>query len=614
MYVLDAAMQPVPPGVPGELYVGGRGVARGYIGRARLTASRFVPDPFGGEPGARLYRSGDVVRYLGDGEFAYLGRADRQVKIRGHRLELGEVEAALLGAGVREAVVEHRVDGAGLDRLVAYVVGDEQAADALRTTLAARLPVYMLPVAYVWLERLPLTAHGKVDRRALPAAAAERPELATAYTAPRSATEAALAAIWRTVLRLDRIGVHDSFFSLGGNSIRSLQVQALAARRSLPFSLEQLFRHPTIAALAAAIATPAEAPPPPRTEPFALLDPAERDFPPDIEDAYPLTQLQAGMLYHITLAPYSNIYHNTGGRHIRMALPFDPEAFHAAVRSLVANHAVFRTSFDLHSHREPLQLVHREATLPVEIVDVRPLSLKAQEEVLADLLTSERTRPFDLTRPTLLRFFVHLRTDESFQFSITECHAIYDGWSYHSAIVELFNSYASLVRRLPLPRWEPLAITFRDFVALERQVIGDAVVRDYWKNALRGCTVSMLPRARTIARHRRQPVIRTFNVTLPEAVSDELQRLAGAHGLQLKSLLLAAHLKTMSIVCGTTEVLTGLVTNGRPDTMDGYRLFGLFLNSIPFRLVLPRGRWIDLARAAYEREIRSCFRTDACLL
>ena len=311
MYVLDAAMQPVPPGVPGELYVGGRGVARGYIGRARLTASRFVPDPFGGEPGARLYRSGDVVRYLGDGEFAYLGRADRQVKIRGHRLELGEVEAALLGAGVREAVVEHRVDGAGLDRLVAYVVGDEQAADALRTTLAARLPVYMLPVAYVWLERLPLTAHGKVDRRALPAAAAERPELATAYTAPRSATEAALAAIWRTVLRLDRIGVHDSFFSLGGDSIRSLQVQALAARRSLPFSLEQLFRHPTIAALAAAIATPAEAPPPPRTEPFALLDPAERDFPPDIEDAYPLTQLQAGMLYHITLAPYSNIYHNT---------------------------------------------------------------------------------------------------------------------------------------------------------------------------------------------------------------------------------------------------------------------------------------------------------------
>ena len=602
MFVLDERLEPVPQGVPGELYVGGGGVARGYAGRPALTASRFVPDPYGGEAGARLYRSGDVVRYLGAGEYAYVGRADRQVKIRGHRIELGEVETALLAAGVREAVVEHRVGPGGMDRLVAYVVGEARDVEALRTVLAERLPVYMLPSAYVWLERLPLTAHGKVDHAALPEPTSERPTMAEGYAEPGSEVERALASIWQEVLGISRVGVHDSFFSLGGDSIRSLQVQALAEKRSLRFTLEQLFRHPTIQGLATAIAAARVTPELPRTKPFDLVDDDERGFPPDIEDAYPLTQLQAGMLYHIILAPQSNIYHNTGGRHIRTELPFDAEAFQAAVRSLVANHAVFRTSFDFHSYREPLQLVHRDATLPLEIVDLRHLSLAEQEAVLAGLLESERARPFDLTQPTLLRFFVHLRSDETIQFTITECHAIYDGWSYHSAIVELFNTYAALATGQPLPRRDPLAVTFRDFVALERRVIASEPERAYWKRTLQNCVVSTLPRLRTAARVRSQPEIRSLDVTVPERVSLEIQKLARLHGMPLKSMLLAAHLKAIGMVCGARDVLTGVVTNGRPDTVDSDRLFGLFLNSVPFRLALPRGSWFDLVAATHAQE------------
>ncbi len=600
MYVLDAGLQPVPLGVPGELYVGGPGVARGYVGRAGLTASRFVPDPFGAV-GGRLYRSGDVVRALGGGQFAFVGRADRQVKVRGYRLELGEVEAALLAVGVREAVVEHQVDAAGWDRLVAYVVGRERPVESLRAVLAQRLPSYMVPAVFVWLPGLPLTANGKVDRARLPVPVAARPVQSAGFVGPRSEPERVLAQVWRSVLGVDRVGVQDSFFSLGGDSIRSLQVQALAGQRSVHFTVEQLFANPTIQGLVRVLTDGSGAAVAPRTVPFELAPPGAV-FGEDIQDAYPLTQLQAGMLYHTTLAPHTNMYHNTGGRHLRTRIPFDANAFREAVRILVANHAVFRTSFDLRHHATPLQLVHRHAVLPLEIVDLRQLTPKAQEQVLGDLLAAERNRPFDLTQPTLLRFFVHRRTDDTFQFTITECHAIYDGWSYHSAIVELFNTYAAIaVGRTP-PTREPLAVSFRDFVALEQQVMAMPEERQYWARRLQGATVALLPGHRRANQHGPQPVIRTHDVDIPDRVSSEIQRLAKAHGLPLKSLLLAAHLKAISVICGASDVLTGVVMNGRPDTVDSDRLFGLFLNSIPFRLTLGPGRWLDLAAAVYQHE------------
>jgi acyl carrier protein len=248
-YVLDSAMRPLPAGVVGELYLGGRGLARGYLGRPALTAEKFVPDPLGTEAGGRLYRTGDKVRWKADGTLEYLGRLDAQVKVRGYRIELGEIESVLRAhAAVNDCVVVVREDVPGERRLVAYVVGDMEA-EALRQHLRRSVPEYMVPAAFVTLDALPLTPNGKVDRKALPA-----PEYASAedrYVAPRTPVEEALAGIWAEVLRVERIGVHDNFFALGGHSLMAIRVVSRIHKAlDAGVSLLALFEHPTIERLA----------------------------------------------------------------------------------------------------------------------------------------------------------------------------------------------------------------------------------------------------------------------------------------------------------------------------------------------------------------------------
>jgi amino acid adenylation domain-containing protein len=259
-YVLGAALLPVPAGVPGELYLGGRGLARGYLGRPGLTAERFVPDPFSAQPGARMYRTGDRSRWRADGTLEYLGRLDTQVKVRGFRIELGEVEAALRRTpGVTDCVVMAREDAPGEKRLVAYIVGGVEA-DALREHLRRSLPEYMVPAAFVPLERLPLTPNGKLDRKALPA-----PEgssfAAPAYEAPRTEAERKVAAVWGEVLGVESVGAHDRFFDLGGHSLLLVRVQArLREAFGQPVPITHLFRYLTVSALAAALDAPAPEP------------------------------------------------------------------------------------------------------------------------------------------------------------------------------------------------------------------------------------------------------------------------------------------------------------------------------------------------------------------
>jgi amino acid adenylation domain-containing protein len=259
LHLLETRGRPVPEGVPGEIYIGGAGVARGYLGRPDLTAERFVPDPFSTEPGTRLYRSGDLARLLPSGDLEFLGRNDRQVKIRGVRLELGEIEAALASfPGISEAAVLAREDRPGEQRLVAYYTVEREPppnVDELRRHLASSLPEAMLPAMFLRLAALPLTPNGKVDRAALPAPGNARPDLEREYVAPRNEIETALAEIWSEVLGLERIGVDDSFFALGGDSIRSVRVIALAKERGLELTVELLFRRPTVAALAADLET-----------------------------------------------------------------------------------------------------------------------------------------------------------------------------------------------------------------------------------------------------------------------------------------------------------------------------------------------------------------------
>jgi amino acid adenylation domain-containing protein len=255
VYVLDRHLEPVPIGVPGELYIGGAGVARGYLHRLDTTAERFLPDPFGGEPGGRLYKTGDLVRYLPEGSLEFLGRLDHQVKVRGFRIELGEIEAVLGGhPGVREVVVLAREDSPGEKRLVAYVVGKEGPAPSgseLRGFVRERLPEYMVPSAFVGLPALPLTPNGKVDRQALPAPDGTRPELDAAHVMPQNELERTIAAVWQSVLGMTKVGIHDKFFELGGHSLMLARVHSqLQEIFSRDFSLVELYRYPTISTLA----------------------------------------------------------------------------------------------------------------------------------------------------------------------------------------------------------------------------------------------------------------------------------------------------------------------------------------------------------------------------
>lgn len=604
VYLLDKRGQPVPFGVPGELHVGGAGVARGYLRRPELTAERFVPDPFGRTLGARLYRSGDLARYLPDGNLEYLGRIDHQVKVRGHRIELGEIEAALRQhEGVREAVVVAREDAPGDKRLVAYVVaeGETPSVGDLRARLKLLVPDYMTPAHFVVLDELPLTPSGKVDRNALPAP--EGGSAGSGYEQPRGGVEEVLAVIWGEVLRTERVGVHDNFFELGGDSILSIKVMSRAKEAGLEFTLQDLFQSPTISELARVMDESQEdvlGPTPDAARPFSLISEADRArMPESVEDAYALTSLQQGMMFHTEFTRDSAVYHNIVSYHLRA--PLDPEKLDRAIQIIGDRHPVLRTSFDLTSYSQPLQLVHRSARIPVDFKDLSMFSEAEQEAAIERWMEEEKERRFDWTTPPLLRFQIHVRSGETFQLAFVEHHAVLDGWSVASMFAELFKLYFAMLKDEPDAEWTALNTSYRSYVALEREAAESEICRAFWTDFLAGSAKTVLPRFPV----EQQPAghdARVHLVLIPAEVSEGIKRAARTASVPVKSLLLAAHLKVLSTLSGQQDVMSGLVTNGRLEVADGERVLGLFLNTLPFRLRLGRGSWADLARQTFQTE------------
>ncbi|HEY0782379.1 MAG TPA: amino acid adenylation domain-containing protein, partial [Thermoanaerobaculia bacterium] len=612
LHILDPYGQPMPIGTAGEICVGGAGVALGYLGRPELTAARFVPDPFSGVAGARLYRSGDLGRYLPAGGVEYLRRADHQVKVRGFRIELGEIEAALATHPQLAASVVVALPAAGSEdlRLVAYVVSRGDTAptvEALRAHLAARLPEPLIPAVFVPLAALPLTANGKLDRRALPSPDALRAELQAEYEPPRSPAEELLAELWAELLGLPRVGRNDNFFSLGGDSIVSLRVVALAKKRGLSLTLQDIFRRQTIAAIACAAEPPraavdgTAAAAERSREPFALLDPAERlRLPEGVEDAYPLTQLQAGMLYHMALTAADPLYHNVGSYHLRGR--FEEAPLREAVRRVTARHPMLRTAFDVSGAAEPLQLVYRHAEVPLEVEDWRALPEAEQHAAAARRIDFEKHRLFDLAVAPQMRLHIGLRGGETFQLTVTENHAIFDGWSLHSTLAEVFELYLQLlagVNPAPLPL---LASTFRDYVQLEHEAMASPEAAAFWSRALTEEPPGELPRWTAATEGVGGPSLATLSLPLAPALFGGLKAAARRIGVPVKSVLLAAHLRILGLLTGQAEAVTGLVTNGRLEELGGDQVRGLFLNTLPLRLALQGGSWSDLARAAFRAE------------
>ncbi len=402
------------------------------------------------------------------------------------------------------------------------------------------------------------------------------------------------------MLRLERVGVRDNFFALGGDLILGIQVMARAREQGWNFSLQQLFQHQTIEALAAAATPLGGQAPSAAIQPFSLLvGDDRRRLPADVEDAYPLARLQAGMLFHSEYNPQSAIYHNITSSRVRG--PFDGQKLRAALQQLALRHPVLRTSFDLTSFSEPLQLVHRAAEIPLTIEDLRHYTPDQQQAGLDAWIDSEKARRFDWTQAPLLRFSVHRLDQQSFQLSFTEHHAILDGWSVASMLTELFQIYLSLLGAETPPLPAPPALTFSDFVAAERNLLAQEQARNYWRAKLAGSEISLLPRWPGATRQAAHQV-RMYHVPLPRECSVALKHLARSAGVSIKSILLAAHLRVLNLLTGQQDIVTGLVSNGRPEVPDGERILGLFLNTLPLRLALAGGTWIDLIQATFDAE------------
>ncbi|MEH2155517.1 MAG: amino acid adenylation domain-containing protein [Nostoc sp.] len=606
VYVLDQYLHPVAFGVVGEMYVAGAGVAQSYLNRPELTKEKFIPNPFSNDAKSRLYKTGDLVRYLPSGDMEYLGRIDHQVKIRGFRIETGEIESAIAThPSVKETVVIVREDKPGEKRLVAYIVVLEKLSNTeLYLFLKQALPEYMVPSAFVILPALPLTSNGKIDRQSLPIPAQARPELAASFIAPRTEEEELLSNIWSEVLNVELVGIDDNFFELGGDSILGIQVLSKAKQLSLIFSLQQLFQYQTISELAQVIRRENRYLSTPKREPFSLISQKQRLYlSEDIEDAYPLTKLQAGMVFHTEYNVDTAVYHDIFSYHLRS--PLDLNTLQLAIADLISRHPILRTSFAIAEFQQPLQLVHRQVQITLPLDDLTHITTDEQEAAIETWIEQEKKRHFDWSIPPLVGFHIHRRTSETFNFTLSFHHAILDGWSVASLITELFQHYLLLLG-LKVPPIKPApSLTFRDFVALERETIESPECQKYWKQKLEEITITKLPRWTECYLSSKTGQIVQQEVTISPEISSGLKQLAKKAGVPLKSVLLAAHLRVLSLLTNQTDILTGLVSNGRPEEEDGERILGLFLNTLPFRLQLSEGTWIDLVQQTFETEQES---------
>jgi len=596
--VLDRHLEPLPIGAPGEILVGGAGLSRGYLGRPGLTATRFIPNPYGETPGERLYRTGDLAAFLANGDTAYRGRIDQQVKLRGFRIELGEIEAAITShPRVVEAVVLLREDMPGHKILVAYLVTkDGEPIEELRGYLAERIPDYMVPAGFVNIEAMPLTGNGKLDRKALP-----EPDFTESRSGervqPSTQAEVALAEVWADTLGLEDVGIDDNFFELGGDSIRSVEIISGARSRGFEISLREVFQYQTIRELAASAEPVYEDEG--RTDAFSLVSEADRArFPDDVVDAYPISAMQKSMLYHMAREPDRPIYHNVDS--FRLTGPFEPEAMQAAVDLVVARHPILRTGFHMTGFSEPLQLVHQTASLPVGWADIREETRARQQALIRTYIEDQLADRFDVTRAPLLRFFMHRREDNQFQFTLTECHCIFDGWSLTASLNEIYRYYMQIVENGEAEPEGDLPTSFADFIRAERDSVASEDARAFWRDHLEDSPNGVMPRWPLPVSG--DPYAKLgFWITQEDV--DGLNRLAALAGAPLKSVLLAVHMKVLNLLNGSREVVTNLASNGRLEREGGAEVRGLFLNTLPFRTKIPRwGSWVDVVRGIFRTE------------
>ncbi|ARV58862.1 hypothetical protein BZZ01_09635 [Nostocales cyanobacterium HT-58-2] len=577
IYILDSHLQLVPIGVPGELYIGGVPLARGYLNNPELTAEKFIPNPFSQEDGARLYKTGDQARYSADGNIEFLTRLDQQVKIRGFRIELGEIEAALVqNPQVQQAVVMARQDQPGQKRLVAYIVSNQEHTPTtieLRHFLAQKLPEFMVPSGFVFLEELPLSPNGKIDRKMLPAPEHSRSDLDVGFVGPRTPTEEVVAAIWAKVLGVKQVGIHDNFFDLGGHSLLATQVVS-QVRKSLlaELPLRSLFEHSTVARLSEHIdATCGEH----QNQPLPPIKPVPRDA------NLPLSFAQQRLWFLYQLETDSVSYNIPAA--VRLDGLLDVAALKMALQEIVRRHEVLRTTFSV-ADGHPVQVIAPEPTFLFSLIDLGQLSQEQQSVQVQHLATNQAQQPFDLNNGPLLRVMVLHLSQKAHILLLTMHHIISDAWSTGVLVRELTTLYSTFTegKTSPLPE---LPIQYADFAVWQRQWLQGEVLEtqlNYWKQKLTGA-----PPVLELPSDRPRPAIQTYrgatqSLLLSLDLSQALHELSQRENATLFMTLLAAFNVLLYRYTGQNDILVGTdIANRNLNEIEG--LIGFFVNQLVLR-------------------------------
>ncbi|WP_154582792.1 non-ribosomal peptide synthetase, partial [Xanthomonas oryzae] len=567
VYLLDQRDRRVPIGIAGHLLIAGIQLARGYLGRPDLTAERFVPDPFAEQPGQRMYRSGDLACWRDDGSLDFLGRNDDQVKLRGFRIALGEIAAALRACnGVQDAAVLLREDTPGEPRLVAYVVGDagHLAAETLRTQLAVYLPEYMLPTAYVTRDALPLTANGKLDRRALPVPDADA-LAAQAHAPPHGELETLLAALWRELLGVERVGRHDDFFALGGHSLLAVRlISRIRSRLGLELPLAALFAQPRLAGLADALTNAA-------ASTLPAIVPADRSAP------LPLSFAQQRLWFLAQLDAQADLAYLMPSA-LRLRGHLDRDALRQALNRIVARHETLRTRIALH-HDEPVQRIDADSvgfSLSEHDLSRSP----DQEAHLQRHVEEETLTAFDLAHDSLARGQLLRLADDHHVLLVTLHHLVSDGWSVALLVRELSTLYAAFAQGMPDPL-PPLALQYADIAVWQRRWITGEILqrqRDFWVAHLQGAPTQLdqpTDRPRPALQDARGD---TLAFALEAPLTAALKTLGQRHGTTLFMTLLAAWGVLLARLSGQDRVVIGTpVANRHRSEVEP--LIGLFVNT-----------------------------------
>jgi amino acid adenylation domain-containing protein len=567
IYILDKYLQPVPVGFPGELYIGGAGLARGYFNQPELTKEKFIYNPFKLE--TLLYKTGDLARHLPTGDIEYLGRIDYQVKLRGFRIELGEIEAVLeQHPAVRQCVVMVREDVPGNQRLVAYLVTKNITIDELRQYLRQKLPEYMIPSAFLFLNSLPLTPNGKVNRRALPAPENNNLELASSFVAPRHPVEEVLVGIWTQVLGVSQVSIHDNFFELGGHSLLATQVISRIRKTfGVDISLQRLFEFPTIAELAKNIQQTSH-------QGVSAIKPVPRD------GNLPLSFAQARLWLLEQLNPGSDIYNMPAL--VRLVGELNVEALEQSINEIIRRHEVLRTTFCL-VDGQPLQIITPDVQLKISVVDLRELPKVQQEAEIEHLSIKEFQLAFDFNQAPLLRCTLLQLGEQEYILLFTIHHIVFDGWSQGVLIREIAALYAAFAVGEPSPL-PTLPIQYVDFAVWQRlhlQGQRRETLLSYWKQQLANLSVLQLPTTRPGAEVKTNRGA-SHSFVIPATISQQLQQLSRQAGVTLFMTLLASFKILLQRYSNQDNIVVGTDVANR-NQAEIEQLIGFFVNLLVLR-------------------------------